>query len=106
MHTVVALQIHEFKLVPTGSGRGVACDVGGAFIGPVPLLKRVQANGKDVWQPRAGDELSEELGSHWGLPIDVSSKGKGLASVARALNDGDVPRARLVMLRLKFPAPP
>jgi len=43
--------IREFRLSPSGSGRGISCDANGAFIGTIPPLKRSRANGKDDWEP-------------------------------------------------------
>src|SRR5271165_320542 len=94
----------EFRLSPPGGG--IACDTSGAFLGSVALLKRTDVKGTTVWEPRDSEELSAELGSHFGLPIDVSPKAAGLAAVARDLNAGDVAHAQLVALHLQFPEPP
>ena len=83
-------------------GCGVRCDDGGAFVGPVALLK--YAGGK--WKPREGAELSRALSAIYGLPIDVSAKLGGIAAIAQALNDGDITRAQLTTLFAHFPDPP
>jgi hypothetical protein len=85
--------IHEFRLSSRGNG-GVSCDEGGAFIGAVPMLARTRRNGRDEWRPRDGHDLSQEMSAQYGLPVDMSSKGGGLAAIAKALNEGDVVRAQ------------
>jgi hypothetical protein len=95
--------VREFRLSP--SGHGVSCGANGVFVGSVPLLKRTRANGKEIWEPRDCEELSVELGSCFGLPIDVSSKAQGIAAAARTLNEGSVARAQLVTLHLRIPDP-
>lgn len=71
-------------------GDGISCDVDGAFIGPVPLLKRARLNdGAQTWKVRRQEQLSKELTSLYGLPIDVASKIGGFATIARALNRGN-----------------
>jgi hypothetical protein len=96
----------EFHLSPRGKGRGVSCDADGAFIGAIPVLARLQKNGKDEWQPRACGELSDEIGEHYGLPIDMSSKTGGLRAIANALNQGDIARAQIATVLLGIPDPP
>jgi hypothetical protein len=98
--------IREFRLSPSGTGRGVSCDANGAFVDSVPLLKRMRAYGREVWAPRHCGELSADLGEHFGLPMDVSSKSAGLNAIARALNAGAVAHAQLVTLHLEIPNPP
>ena len=93
--------LHEFRL-SSKAGVGVRCDVDGAFVGDVPLLKRV----RNAWKPRETDELSEELGEAYGLPVDVSPKRDGFAVIARALNGGDVARAQIATVLLQLPNPP
>jgi hypothetical protein len=97
--------IHEFRLALRGNG-GVSCDEGGVFVGAVPMLARTRRNGKDEWQPRACDDLSREMSALYGLPIDISSKRGGLATIAKALNEGDVVRAQVATVLLGIPHPP
>ncbi len=99
------MHVSLFKLAPTGSRKGITCDADGAFIGTIPLLKRVRENGRDVWVPRDHRSVSKELGACFGLPIDLASKAAGLAAIARALNAGDVARAQMLTLFLRFPDP-
>jgi hypothetical protein len=98
--------IREFHLSPRESGRGVSCDADGAFIGTVPLLKRLRRNGKDAWRLRDCEQLSEQISEHYGLPIDMSSKKGGLKVIASALNQGDVARAQIATVLLGIPDPP
>ena len=98
--------VRRFRLSPPGKGWGISCDAEGAFVGPVPLLKRCQVNGRETWEARDSNDLSDALAEYYGLPIDVSSKAQALASIARALNEGAVARAQLGTLHLQFPDPP
>ncbi len=98
--------IREFRLSQPGVGEGISCTSHGAFIGPVALLKRTQAVGREVWQARDTDDLSHELSEHFGLPIDISAKSAGLDAIARSLNDDNVARAQFVALHLQFPPSP
>jgi hypothetical protein len=102
--SVNAPLLREFRLSPRG--RGVSCDANGAFIDSIPLLKRTRESGCDVWMPRDAGELSADLGAHYGLPIDASSKAAGLNAIARALNAGDIAHAQLVTLHLQIPEMP
>ena len=98
--------IREFRLSPPGSGRGVSCDTNGAFIGSVPLLKRSNIHGKDRWEPHNCQQLSKQLSSELGLPIDLSSKMGGLKAISNALNEGEVARAQVAAVLLAIPEPP
>jgi hypothetical protein len=93
--------VREFKLSRSGSARGISCDAGGAFIDSIPLLKRARAHGREIWEPRNVDELSIELGTHYGLPIHISSKSAGLDAIARSLNAENVAHAQLVALHMQ-----
>jgi hypothetical protein len=66
--------IREFRLSPPGKGQGVSCDENDVLLGAIPLLKRSRSNGKDPWQPIKGEQLSEDIGTQFGLPIDISRK--------------------------------
>ena len=55
---------------------------------------------------RPSDELERDLGACYGLPIDVAAKREGLAGVARALERGEMPLAKIAALLLRFPDPP
>lgn len=91
----------EFRL-SFREGLGIRCGADGAFVGDVALIERVG----DKWAPRKSEELSAALSKTYGLPVDVSAKGRGVAAVARALNEGDVARAQITMLFAHFPDPP
>jgi hypothetical protein len=96
----------EFHLSPPGKGHGVSCDAEGAFIGAIPILRRLRKSGEEVWHPRDCDELSNEVGEYYGLPIDISSKAGGLRAITNALNEGDVVRAQIATALLGIPDPP
>src|SRR5208282_1698830 len=91
----------EFRL-SFQEGLGVRCGADGAFVGDVALLRRIG----NEWAPRKSEELSGALSKVYGLPVDASTKGRGVAAVARALNEGDVARAQITMLFAHFPDPP
>jgi hypothetical protein len=95
----------KFRLSPFGSQHGVSCDEHGAFVSGVPLLARTAGNdGHGEWKPRDIRELSADLSKRLGLPIDVSSKSKGIAALAEAFNNNaDIARAQLNALHLQFP---
>jgi hypothetical protein len=98
--------IHEFQLSLLNGGQGVSCDADGAFLSTIPLLKRLRKSGKDTWQPRDCDEISIEIGAHYGPPINMSSKRGGLKAIANALNEGDIARAQIATVLLGIPDPP
>ena len=98
--------LREFRLSPKGSGRGISCDESGAFVGAIPLLEKSVVHGKDRWQPRNSDELSKQLGSHFGLPVDISPKAGRLKAIANALSKDDLARAQIATVLLGIPEPP
>jgi hypothetical protein len=95
----------DLSRVPLFSLRdgGVACDARGLSVGSVPLL-RVAPNGR--WSVRPIDEINRDLSACYGLPVDASDKTPALASVARALDAGDLAFAGIAALLLRFPDPP
>ena len=82
---------------------GVRCGADGLHVGPTPLLRRA-ASGN--WEARPRDEVEAELTVLYGLPIDLSGKAGGLATVARALERGDAALAAIAAVLLGFPDPP
>jgi hypothetical protein len=66
----------------------------------------VSAKEADQWQPRAASDLNRELRNCYGLPVEFDSKIAGLATVARALNRGDLLHAQIATLHLQIPDPP
>lgn len=89
------------------SDGGVQCGEDGLFVGSTPLLLRLRRpGGRDSWAVRPSDELESELSASYGLPIDVAAKRDGLAGVARALERGEMPLAKIATLLLRFPDPP
>jgi len=86
---------------------GVQCGRDGLFVGSVPLLRRERGfGGREVWSVRPQSELDDELTARYGLPIDTTAKAGGLASVARALDRGDLALAGIAAVLLQFPDPP
>jgi hypothetical protein len=98
--------ICEFALSSSESGHGVSCDATGAYIDSISLPEKRYSNGQPCWTARDSDKLSAEMSARYGLPIDFSSRANGLNAVACALNDGDIARAQLVTLFLRFPTSP
>ena len=95
--------LRHFRLSPTG-GRGVSCSADGALVGPVPPLKRAtDLSGRETWVPRSATAINADLGFCYGLPVDVASRAGGLIAIARALNDGEILRAKIAALHLQFP---
>jgi hypothetical protein len=87
-------------------GFGISCSKDGVFAGSVPLLSHRSANKANQWQPRAASDLNRELRECYGLPVEFDSKIAGLATVARALNRGDLLHAQIATLHLQIPDPP
>ena len=86
---------------------GVRCGRDGLFVGSVPLLHRERDSyGREHWSVRPQSELEGELSARYGLPIDATAKVGGLASVARALDRGDLALAGIAAVLLQFPDPP
>lgn len=75
-------------------------------MGSVPLLSHRSANEADQWQPRGAPDLNRELGKYYGLPVEFDCKMAGLATVAQALNRGDLLHAQIATLHLQIPDPP
>jgi hypothetical protein len=48
-------------------------------------------------------EIEDGLSCAYGLPVDASGKLAGLAAVSRALDEGEVVKAQIVALHLRFP---
>ncbi|MGD1037034.1 MAG: hypothetical protein ABR878_07510 [Roseiarcus sp.] len=86
---------------------GVHCGRDGLFVGSVPLLRQERDSfGREFWSVRPAEELDNELTARYGSPIDVAAKAGGLASVARALDRGDLALAGIAAVLLQFPDPP
>ncbi len=89
------------------SDGGVQCGEDGLFVGSTPILRRSpRPGGGASWAVRPSDELDRDLSARYGLPIDVAAKREGLAGVARALERGEMPLAKIAALLLRFPDPP
>ena len=82
---------------------GVRCGADGLTVGRAPLLRRAVSGG---WAVRPRDEVESELSELYGLPIDLSGRAGGLATVARALGRRDAALAAIAAVLLGFPDPP
>jgi hypothetical protein len=82
---------------------GVHCGADGLHIGAAPLLCRAASGG---WAVRPRDEAEAELTALHGLPIDLSGKAGGLATVAGARDRGDAALAAIAAVLLGLPDPP
>jgi hypothetical protein len=88
-------------------GRGVYCGEQGAFIGDVALLiKQRDLAGYQKWTVRSLSEINRDLSKRYGIPVEFKVKASGFATVARALDRGDIVLAQLAMLHLQLPDPP
>jgi hypothetical protein len=94
----------RFSLSPV-TGAGVCCGEAGLFVDDVHLLE-VNQDQPGRWQPRPVSDLNHDLSDRYGLPVDCNAKIGGIASIARALNRGDILHAQIVALHLQFPDPP
>jgi hypothetical protein len=97
-------QNHRFYHLSEGA---VQCDEHGLSVGGVPLLlPSFQRGGADSWMTLPEEDLNQALSDLYGLPVDIAEKRDGLATVARALQSGDLALAKIATLLLRFPDPP
>jgi hypothetical protein len=95
-----------FRLSET-TGSGVRCSERGLFVGQTPLLEQtLAASGRQEWRPRRTFQVQSDLEKTYGVSVDIDAKRAGIACVARALNDNDIPRAQVSALLLQLPDPP
>lgn len=90
-------------------GTGITCGENGLFVGPVPLLKRLDGagpGGRDQWQPRPVSDLNRDLSKCYDLPVEFDRKIDAIRAVARALDRGDIIHAQIATLHLEIPDPP
>lgn len=80
-------------------GLGLACSEDGLFLGQTALLERAEGG----FAPRRQHELERLLACAYGAPVSVEDKMPGLASVAKALNKGDLCLARIAAVHLRLP---
>ncbi|THD44167.1 MAG: hypothetical protein E7774_11070 [Bradyrhizobium sp.] len=101
------MQFERFFCLDAEPGSGVLCDERGLFVGDAPLLERdAERVGAAKWRSRPLGELNLELAKAYDLPIAFDAKMRGLATVAGALNSGDVTKAQIAALLLQLPDPP
>jgi hypothetical protein len=89
-----------FKIGRPGDPGKVSCGTGGASVGPVSLLERTS---RGLWQPRSVNILNSDLSRHYGFPVDMSLKIDGIATVANALNEGNIVKATIAAVHLRLP---
>ena len=90
--------VRFFRFSPSG----VECDKDGLRLGGVALLA---FEAKGGWTLRDDIELANDLSRIYGFPVDVGAKRGGLAVVATALQSGNVAKAQVAALLLRFPEP-
>jgi hypothetical protein len=91
--------VRFFRLGPDGA----RCDARGLFVGPAPLLRRT---GGDRWTPRDAAAIDADLSAVYRLPIETTAIRGRLIAIADALTRGDIPRAAIMALHIRFPDPP
>ncbi len=96
--------VPRYRLFPQPDGPGPCCDVRGAFVAGIPLLRR--HSGGSTWEARAAEELNPKLSKAYGASIDVSQKLPAIERLARALNEGDQALARILLVQMRFPEIP
>ncbi len=96
------LGVREFRL----TREGVVCGESGLAVGGVALLERAPSRTQAGWSVRSLAELDAALSARYQLAVDVSSKVRGMAVVARALDKGNIALAQIAALLLQFPDPP
>ncbi len=88
-----------YRLDPPGHPRGVSCGAQGPALGPIRLLVKTAAG----FEPRPLAELNSALGRIFARRIDCAGLIGGLWAAARALNEGDLPRAMLATQHMRLP---
>lgn len=78
---------------------GLSCTEDGLFFGQTPLLDRTDG----IFAPRSQGELARLLSQAHDAPVSVRDRMPGLASVAKALNRGDLCLARIAAVHLRLP---
>ncbi len=94
--------MREFQQTFHLSDGHVECDGEGPRVAGVPLLIKTNALS---WSPRSKTEIESGLSGVYGVAIDATEKMRGLGVVAEALNRGELARAQIATLLLKFPDP-
>ena len=87
------------QLDPPGHPRGVSCGAEGPALGPIRLLVKTAVG----FEPRPVAELNSLFGRIFARPIDCAGLLGGLSAAARAVNEGDLPRAMLAIQHMRLP---
>jgi hypothetical protein len=93
-------RFHVHKLASAENPWGVSCNAQGVSVGPVPLLERTHGN---AWRPRSVAALSADLSRYYDIPVDLGSKVEGIATVASALNENNLVKAKIAAVHLRLP---
>jgi hypothetical protein len=93
-------RFHVYKLASTENPWAVSCGAQGASVGPVPLLE--QTRGK-AWRPRSVAALNADLSLRYDVPVDMASKIGGIETIASALNDNNLVKAKIAAVHLRLP---
>jgi hypothetical protein len=93
-----------YRLGEAEDTHGLSCGRQGAFVGPIPLLKRVRDGaGRESWQIRSIPELNLALSAGYGLPVDFVGKLGGIVMIVKALNEGNIALAQIATVQLRLP---
>jgi hypothetical protein len=87
-----------FRLTQEPGGLGPSCSAKGLAFAGVPLVVRRAG----AFTVRSEPEVRHLIGA-CGIDIDVPRLQEGLAAVARALNEGNLPRALIAAVHLRLP---
>jgi hypothetical protein len=85
------------------AGLGLSCTKDGLFLGATPLLERERGGSFLVRSP---DDLERLLASGYGADVVLVRIMPGLRTVASALNDNNLCRARIAAVHLRVPPLP
>ena len=84
-------------------GVGISCDKEGAYFGEYPLVAPETVEGRTCYRVRPAAEINSVLTAGFGVPFDLGPSYAALERVAKSLNEGDVGRAQVVALQIRFP---
>ncbi|MGH6822109.1 MAG: hypothetical protein ACREC4_01245, partial [Methylocella sp.] len=97
--------VREFRLASSGEeGLLPYLNEHGAFLGRgTPLLAR---DGDGNFAPLPQRDLEIVLSAGFGVAVDLGARMGGLATLAKAMNEGDYALASIALAHLQFPALP
>ncbi|MGA2487614.1 MAG: hypothetical protein ABSF49_16730, partial [Roseiarcus sp.] len=101
-----SMQFARHFRLSEAAGRGVRCDESGLYVGATPLLERkASPGGRSGWRPRPLADLDRELGEAYRERVAFAGKLPGLATIASALDRGEIARAQIAAVLLGLPDP-